>query len=209
MKGKTALRRPSRWSLVECTISTSYSSPITEVLSRRYIGASPTPCMCGRDPGASKRTLFCDVHCITIRRDIRVLPMKHLILMFWSRTVPERIKSAYLSCRVWPFVPSLSTALNVSALGIQMSYIRVLKFVLGVPMWIFLVTIAKKLKSVPIAEQPLHLTPAWRLPQPVFYTSGRSRPQLLCPMWEIQKEILPVKKSFPLKTHAISLHLEI
>ena len=43
---------------------------------------------------------------ITIRRNGLILPAKHLILMFNSPTLPQKIKTAYLSCAIHPYIPN-------------------------------------------------------------------------------------------------------
>lgn len=45
------------------------------------------------------------IRCITIPRDEQVLPTQHIILTFTSPTSTTRIKAAYLSCTVRPYIP--------------------------------------------------------------------------------------------------------
>ena len=45
-----------------------------------------------------------DVRRITMRKNDQIIPTKHIILTFNSPTLPNRIKAAYLSCPVCPYI---------------------------------------------------------------------------------------------------------
>ena len=47
-----------------------------------------------------------DVRRITVRKNDQIIPTKHIILTFNSPTLPNRVKAAYLSCPVRPYIPN-------------------------------------------------------------------------------------------------------
>ena len=47
-----------------------------------------------------------DVRRITIRRNDQILPTKYIFLAFNSPNLPNRMKSAYLSCFFRPYIPN-------------------------------------------------------------------------------------------------------
>lgn len=46
-----------------------------------------------------------EAHRITIKRENRIIPTKHIILTFDSQTLPLSVKAGYLSCKIRPYIP--------------------------------------------------------------------------------------------------------
>ena len=72
-----------------------------------------------------------DARQITIHRNDQILPTKHIIPTFNSPNLPNRIKVAYLSCPVQPYIPRFQMPSNTHLL--HMMYILVKSVVLEVP----------------------------------------------------------------------------
>ena len=65
-----------------------------------------------------------DARRITIRRNGQVLPTKHIILTFSCPNLPQRIKAAYLSCSVRPYIPNPLRCFQCQCYGHSKTYCR-------------------------------------------------------------------------------------
>ena len=65
-----------------------------------------------------------DARRITIRRNGQVIPTKHIILTFNCPNLPKRIKAAYLSCPVRPYIPNPLRCFQCQRYGHSKTYCR-------------------------------------------------------------------------------------
>ncbi|GFU62286.1 uncharacterized protein TNCV_2108591 [Trichonephila clavipes] len=112
---------------------------------------------------------------ITILRESKRLPTKHLILTFNSPKLPSTIKAGYLNCRIRPYIPNPLRCFKCQRFGHSQTYCR------GQLTCSRCVSVG-------------HASPDCSLEQKcVSCSQPHSSDSKLCPKWKTEKEIQTIK----------------
>lgn len=113
---------------------------------------------------------------ITIKRDDKIIPTKHVVLTFSRPNLPERIFAGYDSCIIRPFIPNPLRCFQCQKFGHSKTSCR------------------GKLVCAKCGSQE-HLTEICDVDPPVCINCQGAHPAYsrICPKWKMEKEVQTVK----------------